>query len=148
MSKVAESTVVELQIPPGSAYVAVARLAIAALARGAGLQEESVDELRIAFSEACTNALLIHEESNIHEPVTIRWIERRDRLVIEVVDRAPAPDAADSAYEFDSQGFSSRMVMSRVLLEALIDGCEFVAAPGGGTITRLMVHREGRPDSP
>jgi serine/threonine-protein kinase RsbW len=137
----AESNIVELEIPPGSAYVAIARLAFASLARGAGLDEELVEEVKIALSEACTNAVLIHEESSIHEPVTVRWIEEPDRLILEIADRGATPDGS-TENDFDSQGFSSRMVMSRVLLEALVDGCEFIPRPGGGTITRLQVVRQ------
>jgi anti-sigma regulatory factor (Ser/Thr protein kinase) len=141
VTAVSPSSIVELEIPPGSAYVAVVRLALAALARGAGLDEEAIEELKIALSEACTNAVLVHEEASIHEPVQVRWSEEAGRLVIEVADRGPVPDASDPQNEFDSQGFSSRMVMSRVLLEALIDKCEFVPRPNGGTITRLVVDR-------
>jgi anti-sigma regulatory factor (Ser/Thr protein kinase) len=138
---VSDPTTVELEIPPGSAYVAIARLAVAALARGAGLEEEAVEELKIALSEAATNAVLIHEESSVAEPVSIRWIEETDRVIVEVGDRGPAPGEQEEVNEFDSQGFSSRMVMSRVLLEALLDGCEFLPRPDGGTITRLVVAR-------
>jgi len=138
---VSDPNYVELEIPPGSAYVAIARLAVAALARGAGLEEEAVEELKIALSEAATNAVLIHEESSVAEPVSIRWIEEPDRVIVEVADRGPVRDPGEKPDEFDSQGFSSRMVMSRVLLEALIDGCEFIPRPDGGTVTRLVVTR-------
>ena len=114
---------------------------MAALARGAGLDDEAVEELKIALSEAATNAVLIHEESSVAEPVSIRWIEETDRVIVEVADRGPAPGEQGEVDEFDSQGFSSRMVMSRVLLEALLDGCEFIPRPDGGTITRLVVAR-------
>ena len=133
--------VVELEIPPGSAYVAIARLVFTALARGAGLDEELVEELKSALSEACTNAVLVHEENSIHEPVILRWIEEPERLTVEVADRGPTEEDSQAS-EFDSQGFSSRMVMSRVLLEAMVDGCEFIPRPGGGTISRLQVLRQ------
>jgi anti-sigma regulatory factor (Ser/Thr protein kinase) len=146
VSSVAESSVVELEIPPGSAYVAIVRLAIAALARGAGLDEEAVEEFKLALSEACTNAVLVHEESSIHEPIEVRWIEEADRLIVEVSDRGPAPGPEKEADQFDSQGFSSRMLMSRVLLAGLADGCEFLPRAGGGTVARLVLQRE-RPSS-
>jgi anti-sigma regulatory factor (Ser/Thr protein kinase) len=133
---------VELEIPPGSAYVAIARLVFAALARGAGIDEELVEELKIALSEACTNAVLVHEEASIYEPVTVRWIEEPECLILEVADRGPTAEGRAEAKDFDSQGFSSRMVMSRVLLEALVDGCEFIPRPEGGTITRIEVRRQ------
>jgi anti-sigma regulatory factor (Ser/Thr protein kinase) len=146
VSSVADPSVVELEIPPGSAYVAIVRLAIAALARGAGLDEEAVEEFKLALSEACTNAVLVHEESSIQEPVEVRWIEEADRLIVEVLDRGPSPGPEKEADQFDSQGFSSRMLMSRVLLAALADGCEFLPRAGGGTVARLVLHRE-RPSS-
>lgn len=146
MTTVAEPVIVDLEIPPGSAYVAVVRLVVAALARGAGMEDEAVEELKIALSEACTNAVLVHEEASLDDPVSVRWIEEPDRFLVEVADRGPAPDASNPENEFDSQGFSSRMMMSRVLLEALIDECEFIARPQGGTITRLIVGRGPQPD--
>jgi serine/threonine-protein kinase RsbW len=132
--------VVDLEIPAGSAYVAVVRLALASLARAAGFDEEIVEELKIALSEACTNAVLAHEEASSPEPVSVRWLEESDRLIVEVSDRGIGePDSESDA--FDSQGFSSRMVMSRVLLAALVDGCEFLPRPQGGTVTRFEVAR-------
>jgi hypothetical protein len=145
VSTIAGSGVVELEIPPGSAYVAIVRLAIAALARGAGLEEEAVEELKIALSEACTNAVLVHEEASIPDPVTIRWIEEADRLVVEVSDHGPADESTFEGNQFDSQGFSTRLVMSRVLLAALIDSCDFIPQPEGGTVTRLVVLRGAQP---
>jgi two-component sensor histidine kinase len=142
VSSVAEPSVVELEIPPGSAYVAIVRLAVAALARGAGLDGDAVEEFKLALSEACTNAVLVHEESSIHEPIEVRWIEESDRLTVEVSDRGPIPGPEKEADQFDSQGFSSRLLMSRVLLAALADGCEFLPRPGGGTVARLVLHRE------
>jgi anti-sigma regulatory factor (Ser/Thr protein kinase) len=138
---VEEGSVVALEIPPGSAYVAIVRLVVTALARGAGLEEEAVEELRIALSEACTNSVLTHEESSIEEPVAVHWMEETDRVIVEVCDRGPAPGEETPRDEFDSQGFASRLVMSRVLLAALLDGCEFIPRPGGGTITRLVLQR-------
>ncbi|HEX2196059.1 MAG TPA: ATP-binding protein, partial [Actinomycetota bacterium] len=56
---------VRLEIPPQSAYVAIARLAITSLGRGAGLDEEKLDDLKIAISESCANAVLAVQESGV-----------------------------------------------------------------------------------
>jgi serine/threonine-protein kinase RsbW len=131
-------SVVEIAIPPRSPYVGVVRLAVGSLARGAGLDEERVDDIRIAVSEACTNAVLAHEESGSEDAVTITWSDSDERIEIDVDQAIATPPDAESS---DSQGFSTRSVLSGSLLESLVDECSFTDRPGGGTRTRLVVLR-------
>jgi serine/threonine-protein kinase RsbW len=130
--------VVELEIPARSAYVGVVRLALAALARNAGMDEEAVDDLRIAVSEACTNAVLSTEQAAPDEPVAVTWREEPGRVVVEVGDRGPVYDP-EAAGEQDTQGI--RMSLSVSLLRSLVDECEIEPRPDGGMVTRLVVHR-------
>ena len=130
---------VEIDIPPGSPYVGVVRLAVAALARARGLDEERVEDLRIAVSEACANAVLAHEEQGSDEPVSVRWNDHEGRIVIEVADRGTT--AEPSGDEADTQGFSTRAVMSFALMKSLVDSCDLSPREGGGTITRLSISR-------
>lgn len=129
---------VELEIPARSVYVGVVRLAVASLARAAGLDEGTVYDLKIAVSEACANAVLGLEESNTDDPITIKLSDTDQTLELEVADRAPVAEAADLQ---DSQGFDSRRTMSLALLQSLVDECEISPRDGGGTITRLSVAR-------
>ena len=129
---------VEIGIPPRSAYVAVVRLAVAALARQTGLNEDDVDNLRIAVSEACTTAVLAHEAGGTEEPIVVRWHDTDDRLVVEIEDSA-APSRDDPAPE-DSQGFATRGIMSHALLESLVDESSVEPGPSG-SIARLVVNK-------
>jgi serine/threonine-protein kinase RsbW len=133
--------VVELAIPPRSVYVGVARLAIAALAREAGFDEEGVDDLKTAVSEACTNAVLSSEEAATNEPVVVTWIEDADRVVIEVCDRGSKYDATQIEGALDSQGFSLRLALSMSLLRSLADEMAFEPRDGGGMRVRLIMTR-------
>jgi anti-sigma regulatory factor (Ser/Thr protein kinase) len=128
---------VELDIPPRTAYVRVVRLALSALARQAGLDEGQVDDLKIAVSEACANAVMANEEAGVDDPVSIVWTEEPGSLTVEISDRGRSDRLAASP--FDSQDLSSRMSMSVALLQSLVDGCEFLPREGGGLSTRLMV---------
>jgi serine/threonine-protein kinase RsbW len=132
-------SIVELDIPPRTAYVRVVRLALSSLARQAGLDEEKVDDLKIAISEACANAVIANEEAGSDEPVSISWKDEDDCLTIEVSDRGASDHLAASP--FDSQDLSSRLSMSVALLQSLVDGCEFLPRDGGGMSTRLLVSR-------
>ncbi|HEY7875871.1 MAG TPA: ATP-binding protein [Actinomycetota bacterium] len=128
---------VELEIPPRSVYVGVVRLAVASLARAAGLDEGTVYDLKIAVSEACATAVLGLEDSGADEPITITFSESETSLELVVADRARSTEG-DPA---DSQGFDTRSTMSLALLESLVDHCEISPRDGGGSITRLTVAR-------
>jgi anti-sigma regulatory factor (Ser/Thr protein kinase) len=129
---------VQLEIPPRSVYVGVVRLAVASLARAAGLDEDAVDDLKIAVSEACANAILGVEDTS-DDPITITLSDTDQSLELEVADRAPSP--AGAADPEDSQGFDSRATMSLALLQSLVDRCEIAPRAGGGTVTRLSISR-------
>jgi len=139
-------TAVELEIPPRSAYVGVVRLTLASLARTSGLDENGVEELKMAVSEACANAVLANEEAGSDEPVTIKYSSDAEALTVLVQDRGE--DSSDPAAHdlFDSQGFSSRVAMSLRLLNSLVDDCDFIPREGGGMTTSLVVKRQGNDD--
>jgi serine/threonine-protein kinase RsbW len=127
---------VEIEIPPRSAYVSVVRLALASLARAAGLGEESVDDLKIAVGEACTNAVLVAERS-LDTPVKVNWTHEGKRVVVEVMGAGrpydeEGPDQGDD--------LASRMRMSLALLESLVDSCEITERAGEGVSARLVVN--------
>ena len=129
---------ISLEIPPRSPYVGVVRLAISALARTSGFTEEQVEDLKIAVSEACANAVIAHEEAGSQDAVSVSYTDDGGRVVIEVGDRGQAGDATPED-EADSMGISSRLAMSMALVESLVDECEFVPREGGGRVTRLVI---------
>ncbi len=129
-----------MSIPAGTAYVGIIRLAVASLARTAGFDEERVDDIRIAVSEACTNAVLAHEEAGVTDPITVGWTEAADRVVVEVRDNVGDSGSAPASPQ-DSQGFSTRMVMSVALLQEMADDVHIETADSGGTASRLTFSR-------
>ncbi len=130
---------VDIAIPPASVYVGIVRLAVASLARSAGFDEERIDDIRIAVSEACTNAVLTNEDAGCSHPVTVGWSEEPDRVVVEVTDGGGSP--TDDPPVEDSQGFSTRVVMSVALLREMADGLDFGPAERGGSSAKLTFSR-------
>ncbi len=131
---------VEIAIPAGTAYVGIVRLAVGSLARAAGFDEERVDEIRIAVSEACTNAVLSNEAAGSSEAIVVGWSEEADRTIVEVGDRGATAEAEQGGV-LDSQGFSSRLMMSLALIQELVDDLAAEPRSGGGTTTRLTFSR-------
>ena len=128
---------VEIEIPSRSVYVGVVRLALAALARAAGLSEESVDDLKIAVGEACANAVIVNEETAPDVPVKVHWSQEDARVVVKVEGAGHSFDSGESATD---DGLAARMEMSVALLESLVDSCEVTERPGGGTSARLTIN--------
>ena len=130
-------TTVELEVPARPEYVGVVRLALASLGRLAGLDEATVDDLKIAVSEAATSAMLVNQEAGVAEPVTVAWTSEEERVVIEVFDRGPVGEAGAAA----SDAEALRAGISVALLESIVDGCEVNSrADGPGSRTRLFIN--------
>lgn len=128
----------ELEIPPRSAYVGVVRLALSSLARVAGLNEESIDDLKIAVSEACANAVISTEQAGSHEPVRITLLEDNDRLVIEIRDRGSVPTMSQNPTSSD---FGDRADLSMALIRSLMTDCQVDSTDDGFNLTRLILNR-------
>lgn len=80
-----------LRIPASAAYVVTARIFAAAVARQAGMSEESVDDVKLAISEACAAGVRDGEEGTLGVVV-----ERQgDHLEFEIVGEDIPPPPAD-----------------------------------------------------
>lgn len=81
-----------LEIPARAEYVALVRQFVASLASSRQLlDEERIDNLKLAVSEACTNAIeAYHDPTGQH--VRIRWRDGGDRLEVGVEDSGPGFD--------------------------------------------------------
>lgn len=90
---------VELWLTAIPAHVRTARLVAVSLARRAGLDEQSLDEVRLAVGEATSRAVGLHTLVCPDEPVVVRFTDGVGGVfIVEVIDRAPvagtSPDPA------------------------------------------------------
>jgi hypothetical protein len=64
-----------LEIPPSPQFVGTARLFAASIARHFGFDQESVEDIKVAVSEACTSVLLSRDAEG--RPVRLNaWVEK------------------------------------------------------------------------
>ena len=89
---------VRLSIPAKAEYITLGRLALSGLARLRPLDEETLADLKLALTEACTNSVR-HAYADGGGTVEIVYDLQPDRLVVEVLDDGPGfeyePDPAD-----------------------------------------------------
>lgn len=98
--------------------------------------EEAVDDLKIAVSEACTNAVESNSEAGSEDPIVVSWTADDDRVLISIGDRRRSVEALGESV--DTQGFSTRLTMSLALLESLADAFKLTPRAGGGLCTSLV----------
>lgn len=81
--------VVELEIPARPAYLSLVRLIVDAAvgSLAPGLSVARLDDLKIAVTEACSNAIEAHEAILADGPVVVRCVIDEHRVTVDIVDR-------------------------------------------------------------
>ena len=82
--------VATLSIPPSVEHVRTARLVAVAAARRAGLDEETVDDVRLAVGEAVARAVLRHGAAEIAAHVDVVVRDDGHGFEVEIHDRSAA----------------------------------------------------------
>ena len=143
--------VIELEIPARAEFVALARLVVSALASAdSNLAEERIDDLKLAVSEACTNAIEAHDAAGTLERVLVRCKAGDDALEVCVEDRGHGFDPSglpDHPPVTDPDRLKFERGLGIPLIKALVDEVEF-SPTGHGTSVRLVMRHgpNGTPD--
>ena len=88
------SDAIEIQIPPRPDYVSLVRVVVAAAAElEPTLEPLRIDDLRVAVSEATTNAIQAHIRSGCTRPVRVTCRSAAGRVSVVVRDEGPGFDA-------------------------------------------------------
>lgn len=80
-----ESKTVKLTIPAKPEYITLSRLALSGLSRVRPLSDETLADLKLALTEACSNSVR-HAYGDEGGHVAISFELRADRLIVEVAD--------------------------------------------------------------
>jgi serine/threonine-protein kinase RsbW len=136
---------VELEIPARTDFLSVARLVVVAAASiDAAFGEERLDNLRLAVSEACANAMAAQPDDST-VAISIRCDFAANRLEVEVVDRGPGfdPDHVPQLPPVtDPRRLEHESGLGLTLIRALTDEAEIRSSPAG-TAVRLVVYAAG-----
>ncbi len=134
--------VLELEIPAMAEFIAIVRLVVASLASGRrALADERIDDLKLAVSEAGTNAIEAHVEVSVDERVLVRWREADDRLEVSVEDRGPGFDPDDLPEHppvTDPERLNFERGLGIPLIRTLVDEVSFDPSEKGTAVHMTM----------
>jgi serine/threonine-protein kinase RsbW len=122
--------VVRLEIPARAEWVAVARLAVAAVASRQRFSVDEIEDIKLAVAESCTNAIQHGPEGTIELACEVF----EERLIVTVRDRGTGPRLNAVTVEEERIGESGRTEELGVfLIRALMDSVEYTSDPRNGT---------------
>ena len=139
---VATEQAIELQIPARAEFVALVRLVVSSLASARRiLADDRVDDLKLAVSEACTNAIEAHGAASLDDRIVVRCWESDDRLEVSVEDRGEGFDPQSLPQHppvTDPQRLNFERGLGIPLIRTLVDEVEFITADEGTSVTLTM----------
>ena len=132
----------ELEIPARLEFVALARLLVSSFAAStAVLPEDRIDDLKIAVSEACTNAIEAHGAADTAERVLVRCRDADEHLEVLIEDRGAGFDLAklpDHPPVTDPERLNFERGLGIPLIRTLVDEVAFDTLATGTSVRLTM----------
>ncbi|HET7615539.1 MAG TPA: anti-sigma B factor RsbW [Bacillales bacterium] len=139
----------EMTVPAKPEYVGVVRLTASGVANRVGFTYDEIEDIKVAVSEACTNAV-DHAYKNQNEgKVTIGFGVYEDRLEIMVVDRGRSFDfetVRDNVGPFEGEVFVEQLNeggLGLFLIETLMDKVEISGESGVIVLMTKYIQKDG-----
>jgi serine/threonine-protein kinase RsbW len=127
---------VRLIIPARPEYITLGRLALTAIAGVRPLSDETLHDLKLALTEACTNSVKHAYREGGEGTVDILYVLEPDRLAVEVGDAGagfePGASGEGNGDELAEGG------LGIAIIRALADEVEIAEREGGGSRLRFV----------
>ena len=125
---------VRLTIPARPEYITLCRLALTGIARLRPVNDETLADLKLALTEACSNSVR-HAYSEGDGAVDIRYELHVDRLVIEVADNGEGFDPPNAESDQDDLAEGG---LGIAIIRAIADDLEIRSRDAGrGSLLRF-----------
>ena len=122
---------IKMEITANPAYVSIIRLTTAGIANKVGFCMDDIEDLKVAVSEACTNAI----KHSSDDRFTIIYTMIENGLTIEIIDNGNGYDTS-SINEPDIENLKESG-MGLFIIEALMDEVSIESQEGKGTSIKM-----------
>jgi serine/threonine-protein kinase RsbW len=130
-----QDRMVRLTIPAKAEYITLGRLALTGLSRLRELSDETLADLKLALTEACSNSVRHAYRDGREGVVDIYYDLHSDRLAIEVSDDGPGFDYVETDGE---DGELNEGGLGIAIIRSLTDEFELGDRDGGGSRLRFV----------
>ena len=134
---------VEIEIPPSFDNLAMVRSVLSqSLGAETVLKQERLQDLRLAVSEAATNAIEAHTREGIDTSINIRVAISPRRVEVTVVDHGHGFDPTMLEAHppvTDPERLEYERGLGVTLMRRLTDDCTIDSGPSGTTVTLVML---------
>ena len=130
----AEPRVIRLTIPAKAEYITLCRLALAGISQLRDISDETLHDLKLALTEACTNSVRHAYEAGSEGSVQIVYEIGDEDISIEVIDEGDG-FVLDEASETDHLSESG---LGIAIIRSLADEVEIEPAEGRGSRLRFV----------
>jgi serine/threonine-protein kinase RsbW len=131
-----EARSVRLTIPARPEYITLGRLALTAIAGVRQVSDETLHDLKLALTEACTNSVRHAYEGGRVGNVEIVYELEPDRLIVEVGDEGAGFEVAERLA--DGDGDLEEGGLGIAIIRALADEVEIGPREEGGSRLRFV----------
>jgi len=131
-----EARSVRLTIPARPEYITLGRLALTAIAGVHPVSDETLHDLKLALTEACTNSVRHAYEDGRVGNVEIVYELEPDRLIVEVGDEGAGFELAEQPA--DGNGDLAEGGLGIAIIRALADEVEIGPRAEGGSRLRFV----------
>ena len=122
---------IKMEITANPAYVSIIRLTTSGIANKVGFCMDEIEDLKVAVSEACTNAI----KHSSDDRFTIIYTMIENGLTIEIIDNGNGYDTS-SINEPDIENLKESG-MGLFIIEALMDEVSIESQEGKGTSIKM-----------
>jgi serine/threonine-protein kinase RsbW len=129
---------VRLTIPAKAEYISLVRLALSGLSQSRDLPDETLGDLKLAVTEACSNSVRHAYGDGREGSVQVVYELHPDRLIVEVLDEGEGFTVADQQPAADGEALTEGGLGIAIIRE-LADELELGPREGGqGSRLRLV----------
>lgn len=136
---------VEVNIPSNLIFERVVRASTDEIAKALGFPHERVEDLKLAVSEAVTNAIEHGNKNEANKSVEITFVLDQEKLEIRITDQGSGIQPTDfSRRVVEEHNLENGMLrgFGIYLISALVDDCE-ISSSHNGTVLTLRLYRKG-----